>query len=72
MLMADSDFVILKREGQTPSLAMCQRCKVKFFTPPELTDKRNEAEDFLWGRFFDHKCRVVTLPSRTHEKAVNQ
>ena len=26
---------------------MCQRCKVKFFTPRELTDKRNEAQDFL-------------------------
>jgi hypothetical protein len=51
---------------------MCKRCKVKFFTPRELTDKRNEAEEFLWGRFFAHKCRVVILPSRTHEKTVNQ
>jgi hypothetical protein len=70
--MLDSDFVILKREGQTPSLAMCQRCKIKFFTPRELTHKRNEAEIFLWGRFVEHKCRVVALPSRSHRKAVNQ
>ena len=70
--MPDPDFVILKRELQTPSLAMCQRCKVKFFTPRELSDKRNEAEDFLWGRFFVHKCRMVTLRSRTLQKAVNQ
>ena len=32
MPLQDSDFVILKRERQTPSLAVCQRCKIKFFT----------------------------------------
>ena len=64
--------MILKRERQTPTLAMCQRCKVKFFTPRELTDKRNEAGDFLWGRFVEHKCRMVFLPSRSYRKAVNQ
>lgn len=70
--MQDSDFVILKREHQTPSLAMCQRCKIKFFTPRELTDKRNEAENFLWGRFVEHKCHVAALQSHSHRKAVNQ
>jgi len=59
MPLLDSDFVILKRERQTASLAMCQRCKIKFFTPRELTDKRNEAEHFLWNRFFDHKCLIL-------------
>jgi len=70
--MPDSGFVILKRERQTPSLAMCQRCKIKFFTPRALTNDPREAEEYLWGRFVNHKCPFVIFPSPFHKKAANQ
>jgi hypothetical protein len=70
--MDESGFVILKRERKTPSLAMCQRCKIKFFTPRELSDRPTEAEEYLWSRFRAHDCKVREFLVRTQKRAVNQ
>ena len=70
--MDELGFVILKRERGIPSLAMCQRCKLKFFTTPELSDDLVEAEKYLWGKFNVHKCNLKEFPIRANKRAVNQ
>ena len=55
--MAERRLIILKRLGKTPVLAMCERCRVKFFTPRELSFLPAEAEDNLWQRFSSHQCK---------------
>jgi hypothetical protein len=69
--MNEQGFVILKRERETPSLAMCQRCEIKFFTPHELANDPTEAEVFLRGRFMVHKCKALDFLVRA-QRAVNQ
>jgi hypothetical protein len=59
--MAERRLVILKHSGKTPALAMCERCRVKFFTPRELTYLRSEAEGYIWQRFNSHECKHVPL-----------
>lgn len=70
--MDELSFVILKREGGIPSLAMCQRCKLKFFAPREVSDKRDDAEKYLRDRFYAHTCKLKDFPVRADERAVNQ
>ena len=36
--MAESRLAILIYSGKTPSFAMCERCRLKFFTPKHLTN----------------------------------
>jgi hypothetical protein len=69
--MDELSFVILKREHRTPSLAMCQRCKIKFFTPRELNDDPIKAEEYLRGRFSTHECKLCDFPWQP-KRAVNQ
>ena len=54
--MAEQRLTILKHLGKTPVLGMCERCRVKFFTPRELTYLPAEAEGNLWQRFNSHQC----------------
>jgi hypothetical protein len=68
----DSDFIIIKRERQTPSIGMCQQCRIKFFTLRGLTDDPTEAEWYLRGRFTSHKCKHLVFPILPNKKAVNQ
>jgi hypothetical protein len=56
--MAERRFAILKYNGKTPTLAMCERCHLKFFTPRELTNKPVEAEMYLREKFQWHECKV--------------
>jgi len=59
--------------SQTPFLATCERCHLKFFTPLGLSDKPIEAEQNLRNRFEIHKCRsndvgeVATLQHAPYE-----
>jgi hypothetical protein len=69
--MDEQDFIVIKHQRKTPSLAMCQRCEFKFFTPRELSNDPIEAEAFLWGRFKAHKCKVRDFPVST-QRAINQ
>jgi hypothetical protein len=63
VVMNTADFIILKHQKKTPSLAMCKSCEIKFFTPRRFTNEPDEAEAFLWGRFVDHRCRILSFPS---------
>jgi len=55
--MADPRFVILKYMHKTPSLATCERCHIKFFTPLELIGRPLEAEDHLREKYANHTCK---------------
>ena len=68
----EQGFIILKHERKASSLAMCQRCEFKFFTPPELSKNPIEAEEaLLRSRFNAHKCKVRDFPVSA-KRAVNQ
>jgi hypothetical protein len=60
--MAERRLVILKREGETPVMGMCERCQVKFFTPRELTHLPRDAENYLWHKFNRHECKYIPIP----------
>ncbi len=70
--MDELGFAIIKWERETPSLAMCQHCEIKFFTPRELSNDPIRAKEFLWGRFSSHRCKVREIRVRLQRKAVNQ
>jgi hypothetical protein len=62
--MAELGFTILKRVGKTPSMAACERCKMKFFVPMLLIDDPTAAEQHLWQKYTDHKCKPVLSSDR--------
>jgi len=67
-IMLERRLLILKYMGETPFLATCERCHLKFFTPRELGRKPVDAEQNLRNRFEMHMCRLkdvaeaATLP----------
>jgi hypothetical protein len=52
-------FVILKYMRVTPSLATCDRCHLKFFTPLDVIRDPLDAEQNLRGKFASHTCLPV-------------
>ena len=60
--MEEQSFVILRRDGKTPFLAMCRRWKVKFFVPREQAATPIEAREYLW--FSTHECKMQDFPVR--------
>jgi hypothetical protein len=63
--MAERRLIILKRIQQTPSLATCKCCHLKFFTPLELMREPLEAEGHLREKFASHTCRPSLFASVT-------
>jgi hypothetical protein len=73
--MLERRLLILKYMGNTPFLATCERCQLKFFTPRELGGKPVEAElafpmslkllpsDISFG--FVYLGALIKQPSRT-------
>jgi hypothetical protein len=57
MTMPERRFAILKYSGKTPSLATCELCHLKFFTPSELKNNIVEAEMYLREKFEWHECK---------------
>jgi hypothetical protein len=55
-VMVKTGFLILKYVQKTPSLAACEACHLKFFVPMELANDPEGAEDYLRGRYANHKC----------------
>jgi len=55
-MKVDPKFVILKHMGKTPSMATCERCHVKFFTPLDLLKSPQKAVENLLDQFSRHKC----------------
>jgi hypothetical protein len=54
--MPERSFVILKYVNKVPSLASCERCQRKFFTPKTHGHDRVGAEQYLLGKFEQHRC----------------
>ena len=62
--MAEQRLVLLQHSGKTPVLAMCENCRLKFFTPPALTHRPAEAEEYLQQKFNSHECKARVQPIR--------
>jgi hypothetical protein len=63
-MMNERQLAILKYSGKTPSFAMCERCRLKFFTPKELTNNPAAAEANLREKFEGHDCKLPAAPVR--------
>jgi hypothetical protein len=57
-MIAEVGLSMLKYKGETPMLASCNRCALKFFTPPGMMTDAQAATDYLWKKFNDHHCSV--------------
>jgi hypothetical protein len=55
--MTQSSFIILKHMRKAPSMATCERCHIKFFTPLELLSDPMKAENHLRNKFVVHECK---------------
>jgi hypothetical protein len=51
-------FSVLKYKENTPILAVCARCQLKFLTPSGMKD-RETAGDYLWKKFITHRCAAA-------------
>ena len=60
----EADFIVLKYDYRTPILAMCRRCQLKFFTLHILSLDPIGAEQYLWGKYQAHDCKVAEFPSQ--------
>ena len=52
-------FSILRYRGQTPVLAACDRCELKFFTPSEIMKDSEAAFRYLLIKYVDHRCSAA-------------
>jgi hypothetical protein len=69
VVVIEPRFVILKHIGNAPSMAMCTRCHIKFFTPLELLGETIQAEENLRDKFVRHTCvRNMSSLSITKEE----
>jgi hypothetical protein len=66
--MDDSRMVFLQYLGETPAMASCAKCRLKFFTPSELLKKPREATDYLRGKFAAHPCKREEAISSDHPR----
>jgi hypothetical protein len=62
--MTERRLVLLQHSGKTPVLGMCESCRLKFFTPPELIHRPAEAEEYLQQKFNSHECKARVQPIR--------
>lgn len=58
------DFIVLKYSERTPTLAMCRKCKVKFFAIHASIHDPIGAQQYLWDKFNAHNCKVEEFPSK--------
>jgi len=69
--MAERQLAILRYRNQTPSLATCERCHIKFFTPSELLARPAEAGDHLREKFASHTCKLNSVAFYVRRKATH-
>jgi hypothetical protein len=62
--MAERRLTILRYSGKTPSFAMCEKCRLKFFTPRELTNEPVKAEANLRQKFEVHNCKIAVFTAQ--------
>ena len=59
--MADeTEFSILKVEKNTPMIAGCKACGVKFFTPTAMKGDPVCAKNYLLNKYEHHDCPTKT------------
>ena len=63
--MAERQLIILRHLNQTPALAGCSNCELKFFVPNELMKDPNEARSYLLSKFDQHVCRIAEEQTKT-------
>jgi len=54
-------FSVVKYRQETPVLARCTRCELKFLTPSGMTDPQ-AANDYLLNKYFSHRCVITGKP----------
>lgn len=54
--MAEKRLIMLKHVDQTPVLAGCSGCKLKFFVPKGLMKAIFQANNYLLSKFDRHVC----------------
>jgi hypothetical protein len=56
--MLEIGFSVLKYKGQTPVLACCSRCQLKFLTPTKMMDDSYAAHEYLCKKYDSHHCTM--------------
>src|SRR5215469_8910190 len=54
--VCQGSFPVLKYNGQTPVLANCLRCQLKFVTPAKMMADRYAAQEYLQKKYDEHRC----------------
>lgn len=54
--ISEKQLIMLKRVDQTPVLAGCSGCKLKFFVPKGLMKDTFQANNYLLSKFDRHVC----------------
>ena len=55
-------FSVLKFSGQTPVLASCLRCQLKFLTPTKMMADPYAASEYLRKKYEEHHCTARAGP----------
>jgi len=55
--MQQQGFVVLKYNRETPILAKCVHCSLKFFAPDPLMHKPIQAKEYLLEKFWAHELQ---------------
>jgi hypothetical protein len=62
--MPAREFIVLRREGKIPAMAACGKCQQKFFTPDSYYGDLIGTEQYLTGKFDEHRCNKSNNESR--------
>ena len=54
---------VFKRKGNTPILAGCSRCGLKFLTPENLLYNAEAARKYLLEKYNRHRCPADSFTS---------
>ena len=63
--MAEKQLIMLKLVDQTPVLAGCSGCNLKFFVPKGLMKDPFQANNYLLSKFDRHVCTGEDPPPKT-------
>jgi len=55
------NLIVLKYMRDTPAMATCEWCHLKFFTPLELIKSPVDALEHLHKKFGLHECRRISF-----------
>jgi hypothetical protein len=66
--MAEKQLIMLKLVHQTPVLAGCSGCNLKFFVPKALTKDPFQANNYLLSKFDRHVCTGEDPPKKLIDK----